>query len=139
MKWFFVALMLIGVLLLGCKAEAVDLLSTDLGTDKSLVIGLDNWEAGTYYDVRHKEVLAGMQVSIVDFKELLSADIGILTDAHSTPWMFGLGADITTLIKMSKLNWNMPWSLHLTTFVARDFKLSWDEGGRIGFGAVVRF
>ena len=137
MKKLLLALMIL--VMAGCisKAPAADLPSADLGNGTT--IGLNNMEAGTYYDVKHRQILAGMQVSVVDYKQLVSFDVGVLTDAHTTPWFAGIGVDVSTLAKMCKLNYNLPGPLHLTTFVARDLTESWKDGGRWGIGAVVRF
>ena len=140
MKKLLLLLVLAGILAFACaKPAAADInpLTTDLGTKGAFILGPSNLKAGTYYDAWHKEVLAGAQVSVLDFKRLLSLDIGVLTDAHSNPILAGLGADATTLAKICKLNYNLPFDLHLGVWGARDLTLGWKEGGRWGFSATV--
>jgi hypothetical protein len=122
-----------------CLADGLPALEVEIGKESGLVIGLDNMSAGTYYDVRHREVLAGFQVSVIDWQRIVSIDVGVLTDAHSTPWLIGAGIDVGSIASMIGWNYNLPAALHLTTFVARDLTLSWDEGGRWGFAGVVKF
>lgn len=131
-----IIMLVMAIMMISGIAIAADLPSATTG---DLTVGLANMEAGTYYDVRNREVLAGMQVSVLDYKQIVSFDVGVLTDAHSTPWFAGIGVDVSTLAKMCKLNYNLPGPLHLTTFVARDVTQSWQAGGRYGFGAVIRF
>jgi len=140
-KFLAILMILVSVLMFGCakKAAALELPSTDFGTKGVLTVGLNDMQAGTYYDVKNKQVLAGAQVSAIDFKKLLSVDVGILTDAHSSPWMVGLGVDVMTLANMLNLNYNLPGALHLGAWVSKDISVDWETGGRWGFSAVARF
>ena len=132
-----IIMLVMAIMMISGIAIAADLPSATIAPD--LTLGLANMKAGSYYDVRHKQILAGVQTSVVDYKRLVSLDIGVITDAHKTPWLIGIGVDATTLAKLLKLNYNLPGDLHLGCYVARDLTMSWKDGGEWGYSVLVLF
>lgn len=90
--------------------------------DEKVLSIAEDLTISTFYDVGSDSLLVGGILGVVSYKDLISLDVGILTEMSSISYMFGLGINIKTLAEKLKLNFDLNEKVKIGGYWARDFK-----------------
>lgn len=82
---------------------------------------LDRAVPSILWDVRGDRLLAGISASVVDYKGLVSLDVGAISDLNDSAFLVGISGNVEELAKKGGLNFNLPDRASLGVFYARDF------------------
>ncbi len=89
------------------------------------LLRLDKVDAGTYYDFISKDILYGFKAPVIGYKDLLSLDVGVITDAEepaSVALAGGFSVDLKALATVTKLKYYPKSNINVGMYIARNFR-----------------
>jgi len=83
--------------------------------EPSFTLGIQDLKIATFYDFRRSQLLIGGILSIAEYKQLISLDVGLITQiSTSRVFIFGTGINLFELFRRS-FNWTYKLKEPLTT------------------------
>lgn len=105
---------------LGCNtAQAEFRLSAE--PVPGLTLGLSSVNLGNYYDFKSSRVYGGFEASVVNIKNLLSLDIGGLSNGSRQAPLVAIGANLIGICNKFGWEYKLPGNLQLVAFYSRNF------------------
>lgn len=89
------------------------------------LLRLDSVSIGTFYDFESKDMLYGFKAPVIGLKELISIDVGIITDAEepaSVALAGGFSIDLKGLATITKLKYYPKNNINVGMYIARNFR-----------------
>ena len=128
MKKLLIALLLVLVM-------AVPVMAGELSMELApgLNFGLVKMDAGMYWQRKADRLSAGLQFSALDYKNLLSFNLGTLTTLNSNPPLItGFGLNVNTLATLLGLGYHLPANSQIAIFRSWDISAGKGEGNDYG-------
>lgn len=82
---------------------------------------LDSAKPCLLIDLKETRLLGGVTASMIDYRGLVSLDIGAITDLNSSALLVGLSGNVQGLAEKYGLNFNLPEKVGVGCYLARDF------------------
>jgi hypothetical protein len=128
MKKFFLILLLMLVV-------AVPVMAGDFSKEiaPGLNVGFVKMDAGMYWQRKSGDIKLGAQFSALDYRELLTLNLGTLTTLDSNPPLItGFGLNINTLANLVGLGYHLPGNSQIGLFRSWDLSAAKNEGNDWG-------
>ena len=103
-----------------------------------LNFGLVKMDAGMYWQRKADRLSAGMQFTALDYKDLLTFNLGTLTTLNENPPLItGFGLNVNTLAEILGLGYHLPGNSQISIFRSWDLSAAKNEGNDYGVAWII--